>query len=73
MLSKAQARIMDFVPGKPFSTDNYLSLSVHNICDENGFKKLGLTPRSLKTQLPRALGDGDARQRYSIYRQTVSR
>ncbi len=73
MLSKAQARIMDFVPGKPFSTDNYLSLTVHNICDENGFKKLGLTPLSLKTQLPRALGDGDARQRYSIFRQTVSR
>ncbi len=73
MLSKAQARIMDFVPGKPFSTDNYLSLTIHNICDENGFKKLGLRPRSLKTELPRTLGTVDARERYSVFRQRSSR
>ncbi len=73
MLSRIQARIMDFVPGKPFSTDNYLSLTIHNICDDNGFAKLGLTPRSLKTELPRALGAFDARERYSVFRQSASR
>ena len=32
-LAKLQARFCDFVPGRPFSFDNYLSLQVDSICD----------------------------------------
>ena len=33
--ARAQAAAMDFVPGKPFSTDNYLSLQLDNVAPEN--------------------------------------
>ena len=34
-LAKLQARVFDFVPGRPFSFDNYLSLQVDSICNAN--------------------------------------
>lgn len=46
--ARLQARLMDFVPGKPFSTDNYRSLTVDNICREDGCAPLGITPASLR-------------------------
>lgn len=50
--SRLQAKLMDFVPGKPFSTDNYLSLTVHSVCEENGFAHFGIEPHSLEGVLP---------------------
>jgi NADH dehydrogenase len=48
--AKLQARVMEFVPGKPFSIDNYRSLSVHNICDKSGLdlKDLGIVPTAME-------------------------
>jgi NADH dehydrogenase len=54
--SRLLAQLLERVPGKPFSMDNYRTLSVHSICEENGFKRLGLAPRSAGTVLPRFLG-----------------
>ena len=51
-LGRAQARIMDFVPGKPFSSDNYRSLTVDNVCRDNGFVRLGITPAALRSIAP---------------------
>jgi NADH dehydrogenase len=53
--SRLQAGIMDFVPGKPFSTDNFLSLTVDSICTRNGMAALGITPRSFDANLAAAL------------------
>ncbi len=72
-LARVQARILELVPGKPFSTDNFLSLSVHSICEENGFKKLGIKPRSLQVELPHTLGTGPVRTRYDTYREKAAR
>lgn len=55
-LSRLQARIMDFVPGKPFSTDNYLSLQTDNTSEENSLPALGIEPRSVESVLPGMLG-----------------
>jgi NADH dehydrogenase len=55
-LSRLQARIMDFVPGKPFSTDNYLSLQTDNTSKENSLPALGIEPRSVESVLPGMLG-----------------
>jgi NADH dehydrogenase len=55
--ARLQARVMDFVPGKPFSTDNYRSLTVDNISDDDGCARLGITPASL-----RAIGPGYLRR-----------
>ena len=45
--ARLQALIMDFVPGRPFSTDNYRSLSVDSICRQDGFAALGMQPHSM--------------------------
>jgi NADH dehydrogenase len=54
-LSRIQARMLGVLPGKPFSMDNYLSLTVNSICSENGFEPLGIRPRSLELIAPEYL------------------
>jgi len=54
-VSRLQAALMDFVPGKPFSTDNYLSLTVDSVCTRDGMAALGIRPRGFETSLPGAL------------------
>ena len=34
-LSKLQANVFEYVPGKPFSKDNYKSLSIDSICEDS--------------------------------------
>ena len=46
--ARLQALAMDFVPGRPFSSDNYRSLTVDSICTEDGFAVLGIKPRSME-------------------------
>jgi uncharacterized protein YbjT (DUF2867 family) len=52
-LARLMARVMEFVPGKPFSLDNYLALSVHSICDSDapGLRALGISPTGLESGL----------------------
>ena len=66
-LSRLQASILEFVPGKPFSLDNYRSLKRDSIC-EGGFPAVfGITPSSLEDVAPLYLGV-DAGRRFSRYR-----
>lgn len=55
-LSRMQAWLMDFVPGKPFSTDNYRSLQTDNISVENSLWGFGISPRSVENTVPSYLG-----------------
>jgi uncharacterized protein YbjT (DUF2867 family) len=51
-LSYLQAAMLEFVPGKPFSLDNYRSLQIDSVC-EKGFPELfGITPKSLEEIAP---------------------
>jgi len=73
-LARLQAMLMDFVPGKPFSTDNYLSLTVDSVCTSNGFARLGLTPHSLELIAPAYLtGTRNRSTRYTHWRQRAGR
>lgn len=54
-VSRLQAAACDFVPGKPFSTDNYKSLLVDSVCSVNGLARLGIQPQPLTAILPRYL------------------
>lgn len=54
-LSRLQATVMEYVPGKPFSLDNFRSLQLDSVCAENGFAELGLRPRSFLEHAPLAL------------------
>jgi NADH dehydrogenase len=53
--ARIQAAVCDFVPGKPFSTDNYRSLLVDSVCRVNGLARLGIRPQPFHAVLPRYL------------------
>lgn len=57
-LARLLARLMEFIPGKPFSLDNYLTLGIHNICESDapGLRALGIPPTPLETGLRLYLG-----------------
>jgi uncharacterized protein YbjT (DUF2867 family) len=50
--ARLQAAICEFIPGKPFSTDNYRSLLVDSVCKVNGLARLGIRPQPLDAILP---------------------
>jgi NADH dehydrogenase len=51
-IARVQASIMQFLPGKPFSTDNYRSLLTDSVCRRDGCRQLGLAPASLSALAP---------------------
>jgi uncharacterized protein YbjT (DUF2867 family) len=54
-IARLQAAIFDFVPGKPFSTDNYLSATVPSVCADDGFAGLDIVPEPMSAVVPRYL------------------
>jgi NADH dehydrogenase len=60
-LSRLQGLVMDFVPGKPFSSDNYKSLQIDNVSRKNALPELGINPRSINAAVPDYLS-GSLRQ-----------
>ncbi|MDH5648204.1 MAG: complex I NDUFA9 subunit family protein [Gammaproteobacteria bacterium] len=55
-LSWLQAMALEFVPGKPFSLDNYKSLQVDSVCSRGFPKDFGITPATLESVVPTYLG-----------------
>jgi uncharacterized protein YbjT (DUF2867 family) len=51
-LSYLQAALLEFVPGKPFSLDNYRSLKVDSVCEQGFPEVFGITPSSLEQIAP---------------------
>lgn len=62
-VSRLQASVMDFVPGKPFSTDNFLSLQVDNVTTDNALPGLGITPASIDAIVPEYLRESPRQAR----------
>ena len=54
--SRLQAGLMEFAPGKPFSIDNYNSLSVPSVGTRDGLASLGIKARSFDLNLESCLG-----------------
>jgi NADH dehydrogenase len=71
--ARLQAALMDFVPGKPFSTDNYRSLLLPSVCTTNGFGALGLRPRSLAAHVATTLGVAGPLTDFDRFRQAPRR
>jgi hypothetical protein len=61
-LGRIQAFVMDFVPGKPFSTDNYRSLLTDSVGGIDGLHRLGIVPTPVAAILPDILGHDENRQ-----------
>jgi uncharacterized protein YbjT (DUF2867 family) len=72
-LSRLQARILERVPGKPFSYDNYLSMQRPAVCEHNGLEDLGITPTGIEAVVPTYLGHRRERDRYDDYRRHAHR
>jgi len=47
-VARVQAAVMDYVPGKPFSTDNFRSASIDSVCDCDGLGELGIARTPLR-------------------------
>jgi uncharacterized protein YbjT (DUF2867 family) len=71
--ARMQALIMDFVPGRPFSSDNYRSLTIDSVCAEDGFARLGLKPQSMPASARQYLGALEDNARLSLNRASVGR
>lgn len=72
-LSRIQAFCFDFLPGKPFSTDNYLSTRIDSLCKHNDLPGLGITPTALEAVAPSYLSGKTQRANYYRYRREVYR
>ncbi len=73
-LSKLQAVCLEFMPGKPFSLDNYRSLQVDSVCARASWPVFGIEPQALEGLVPRYLGkQRPPSERYSSLRQDARR
>ena len=68
-LGRLQGLVFDFVPGKPFSSDNYRSLKLDSVGAIDGLHQLGIEPTRIGQQLATILGSPAEKQpRYDRYR-----
>jgi NADH dehydrogenase len=72
-LSKLQARVLEWVPGKPFSRDNYLSLQVDAACENDGFAQFGIHPTSIECIVPSYIGQQGKMDVYRNFRRAAGR
>ena len=73
-LSRLQARVMERLPGPPFSFDNYLSLQVDSVLTgENGLRTLGIAPTEIERVVPTYIGRRNRAGRYQDFRTTAGR
>jgi uncharacterized protein YbjT (DUF2867 family) len=69
-LGRLQAALMDFVPGKPFSTDNFLSLQLDSVGGIDGLHRLGIEPTPMSAIIPTLLGPHPRQRRHNHFRRT---
>jgi len=68
ILSRIQATVFDFVPGKPFSTDNYLSAKIDSVCDCNDLTQYKIQPTTIESIVPQYLNNTSYRSAYMQFR-----
>ncbi|HYL00735.1 MAG TPA: complex I NDUFA9 subunit family protein [Steroidobacteraceae bacterium] len=71
--ARIQGLVMGMLPGKPFSLDNFRSLTVDCVCQEDGCARLGIRPQHLLAVLPTYLGDDDTESQLALLRRTAER
>ncbi|HEX3848706.1 MAG TPA: complex I NDUFA9 subunit family protein [Steroidobacteraceae bacterium] len=73
ILARLQGAVMNFVPGRPFSSDNYRSLTIDSVCSEDGFARLGIKPQSMLASARAYLGANEDNARLSRNRENAGR
>jgi uncharacterized protein YbjT (DUF2867 family) len=72
-IAAIQGAVMGMLPGKPFSSDNYRSLTIDSVCKENGCATLGLVPSRMEAVVPGYLSGHSQRSQLDRYRRSASR
>lgn len=68
ILSRIQATVFDFVPGKPFSTDNYLSAKTDSVCECNDLTRYNIQATAIESIVPQYLNNTSYRSAYMQFR-----
>lgn len=72
-LGRVQARLGEFLPGKPISRDNFLSLLLDSVGREDGLAALGVRAQPFRAALPALLHDHSRQARYDAARASAGR
>lgn len=72
-LSATMAGMMNLVPGKPFSWDNYQSLKTDNVSSKNDFAYFHIEPRSIGVVVPDYLTGSMHQRRLGSFRRQPRR
>jgi uncharacterized protein YbjT (DUF2867 family) len=67
-LARLQGLALGVLPGKPFTLDNFRSLTVDSVCAEDGLGALAIEPRRLAGLLPTYLGGMDQPDQFNRFR-----
>ena len=70
-VARLQGIVMGMLPGKPFSSDNYKSLTIDSVCKQDGCASLGLQPARMEAVLPGYLGSHSLQQQLDSYRRSL--
>jgi uncharacterized protein YbjT (DUF2867 family) len=73
VVARLQGLIMGVLPGKPFSLDNFRSLTVDCVCRQDGCARLGIQPAHMLAELPGYLGHEDRDTELALLRRTTER
>lgn len=72
-LSAMMAVVMERIPGKPFSLDNYQSLKTDNTSSQNNFAYFDIDPRAIELVVPDYLTGSVHQRRLQIFRRQPRR
>ena len=72
-LSRWQANVFEYLPGKIFSRDNYYSLQSDSVCGGGYQFPLGIEPTTVESVMPGLLGSSGPRGRYDGFRAQARR
>jgi NADH dehydrogenase len=72
-LSRLQAKLFEYLPGKPFTLDNYRSMQLDNVCSSDGLGLLGIRPHSIEAIMPLHFSGQTQRARYNFFRRLARR
>ena len=67
-LGYLQAWAGEWLPGKPFSRDNFRSLELDSVARENGLAALGIVATPMELVMPALLGGNDRQRRLDRFR-----
>jgi uncharacterized protein YbjT (DUF2867 family) len=73
LVARLQGLVMGVLPGKPFSLDNFRSLTIDGVCRQDGCARLGIQPAPMLAELPGYLGHEDKDTELALLRRTTER